>query len=60
MTDRRAVWHDIFAKFGTLYPVLLRTTAQSNWNRKLISDVNGRYLENFTDVITTLPMVQFT
>jgi len=61
MTDRREIWHDIFAKFGTLKdPVLLRTAALSNWNRKLIRDINGRHIENFNDVITTPPMVQFT
>ena len=54
MADRHEIWHDIFEKFRTLGdPVRLRTTALSNWNRKLIRDVNGRHLENFSDVITT-------
>jgi len=62
MTDRCKIWHDIFAKFGTLRdPDLLRITALSNWNRKLIRDVNGHRLENFNDVIiTTPPIVRFT
>ena len=42
MTDRHKIWHDVFAKFGTLKdPVFLRTTALSNWNWKLIRDVSG-------------------
>ena len=50
-TDRREIWHDIFARIGTLRdPVLLRTTALSNWNQKLIRDVNGRHIENFNAV----------
>ena len=52
---------DIFKKFGRLTDAdLLRTTALSNWNWKLIRNVNGRPLENFNDVITTPPMVRFT
>ena len=48
----------IFTKFGTVTDSdLLRTCALSNRNRKLIRDVNGRHLENFSDVITTPPMV---
>jgi len=59
-TDRSEIWHDIFAKFYTVRdPVLLRTTALSNWNRKLIRDING-HLENFSDVITAPPMVIFS
>jgi len=61
ITDCHEIWHDIFVKFGTLRdPVLLRTTALSNWNRKLIRDVNGCHLENFNNVVTMLPMVQCT
>jgi len=56
-----AVERDIFTKFGTFTDSdLLRTRALSNWNRKLIRDVNGRHLENFHNVITMSPMVQFT
>jgi len=51
----------IFTKFGTVTESdFLRTCALSNRNRKLIRDVNGRYLENFNNVITMSPMVQFT
>jgi len=51
----------MFTKFGTLGdPDLLKTYALRNWNRKLIRDVNSRYLENFNDVIIMLPMVQLT
>jgi len=61
MTDCHEIWHGIFAKFGTLRdPVLLRTTAVSNWNRKLICGDNGRHLENFSAVITVLSMVRFS
>jgi len=56
-----AVERDIFTKFGTVTDIdLLRTCALSNQNRKLIRDVNGRHLENFNDVISMSPMVQFT
>jgi len=58
MTDRREIWYDIFSKFGALRD-LLSATALSNWNHKLIRDVNGRHLENFNDVLTTPPMVRF-
>jgi len=55
-----AEW-DIFTKFGTLRHLgLLRTRAQPNRNRKLIRDVSGSHLENFNNVITLSPMVQFT
>jgi len=48
-----AVHRDIFTKFGSLRtPDLLRTIALSNWNWKLICNVNGRHLENFSDSIT--------
>jgi len=61
MTDRCKIWHYIFAKFYTVRDhVLLRTTSLSNWNRKLIRDVNGRHLKNFSDDITTPTMVVFT
>jgi len=61
ITDRREIWHDMFAKFGALRdPDLLRTTSLSNWNWKLIRDVNGRHLKNFSDDITTPTMVVFT
>ena len=58
-------WLDIsllIIKFDTFrYSDLLRITALSNWNRKLIRDVNGHRLENFNDVIiTTPPIVRFT
>jgi len=37
MTDRREIWHDIFAKFGTFRDAdSLTTTALSNWNRKIL------------------------
>ena len=53
MTDFHEIWRDIFVKFSTLGDhVLLRTAALSNWNRKLIRDVNCRHLENFNDVMT--------
>ena len=52
-TDRRKIWHDMFAKFGMLRDPVLSTTALSNCNRKLICDVNGHHLENFNDVIIT-------
>ena len=56
-----AVDWGIFTKFGTHRdPGLLRTCAQPNQNRKLIRDVHGRHLENFNNVITMSPMVQFT
>jgi len=59
-SNSSALGWDAFAKFGTLRDTgLLRTTALSNWNRKLIRDVNGRHLENFNDVINTPPMVRF-
>jgi len=55
-----AEW-DIFTTFGTLrHTGLLRTCQQQNRNRKLIRDVNGRHVENFYNVITMSPMVQFT
>jgi len=56
-----AVEGDIFREFGIVTDSdLLRTCALSNRNRKLIRDVNGHHLENFNDVITMSPMVQFT
>ena len=56
-----AVERDICTKFGTVTDSdLLRTCALSNRNRKLIRDVNGPHLENFNNVITMSPMVQFT
>jgi len=56
-----AVERDIFTKFGTVTDSdLLRTCALSNRNRKLIRDVNGCHLENFNDVITMSPIVQYT
>jgi len=56
-----AVERYIFTKFGTITDSdLLRTCALSNRNRKLLRDVNGRHLENFNNVITMSPMVQFT
>jgi len=61
MTDRHEIWHDIFAKYGTLRDhVLLRTTTLSNWNKKLIHDINGRHVENYHNVTITLPTVRFT
>ena len=60
ITDSREIWHDMFAKFGTLWDPVLSRTALSNCNRKLIRDFNGHYLENFNDVMTTSPMVRFT
>jgi len=60
-TYNSAVERDIFTKFDTLTDSdFLRTCTLSNRNRKLIRDVNGRYLENFNDVITMSPMGQFT
>jgi len=54
-------WNDIFTNLGTVTDIdLLRTRALSNRNPKLIRDVNGRHLENFNNVITMSPMVQFT
>jgi len=56
-----AVERDIFTKIGIVTDSdLLRTCALSNRNRKLIPDVNGRHLENFNDVITMSPIVQYT
>ena len=56
-----AAERDICTKFGTVTDSdLLRTFALSNWNRKLIRDVNGRHLENFNDIISMSPTVQFT
>jgi len=56
-----AVDWDIFTKFCTLRdPDVLRTCTLPIWNRKLIRAVNGRHLENFSDVITTPSMVWFT
>jgi len=60
ITDRREIWHDMFAKFGTLRDPVLSTTALSNCNRKFIRDFNGHHIENFHDVITTPPIVRFT
>jgi len=56
-----AVDWDNFTKFGTCRdPDLLRTCALPIRNRKLIRAVNGRHLENFSDVIITPPMAWFT
>jgi len=58
-----AVERYTFTKFGTVTDSdTLRTCALSNRNRKWIRDVNGngRHLENFSNVITMSPMVQFT
>jgi len=38
ITDRREIWHDMFAKFGTLRDPVLSTTALSNCNRKLFRE----------------------
>jgi len=46
ITDRHKLWHDMFAKFGTLRDPVLSTTALSNCNRKLIRDVSGCRVEN--------------
>ena len=50
ITDRHEIWHDMFAKFCTLTDPVLSTTALSNCNGKLIRDVIGHRLENFSDV----------
>jgi len=60
ISDRREIWHDMFAKLDTLRDPVLSTTALSNCNRRLIRDFNGHYLENFNDVMTTPSMVRFT
>jgi len=59
ITDRRKIWHNMFAKFGTLTDSVLSTSSLSNCNRKLIRDVNSHHLENFNDIIITQPIVRF-
>ena len=60
ISDRREIWHDMFAKFDKLRDPVLRTTALSNSNRRLIRDFNDHHLEKFNDVMTTPPKVRFT